>query len=1166
MSLDQVDGHIDDEATDGLFEREVVDTPADDTVQWRASLLQLVNWGGFSGLTTVPLRGDATMISGASGVGKSTILDAYTALMMPSDTKFNGASNDAVAGRARSAGQRNLLSYLRGAVDVVDDPRTGRPVEKLLRGKGADTWGAVAMTFVNDQGGRFTAVRTYYVPRRATRSGDVQMQLATHEGPLGLDVLEVAVPERFHATTLKKLFPGIRVHRTYAEFSAVLHARLGIGANGDGAKALRLLARIQAGNQVRSVDELYKDMVLERPSTYAAADRAIEHFDDLDAAYSAMRTEEQKLELLEPITGLHERRVAAAKRLAELDAYGVTLAGDTPLRLWLLKTHLRLIEAAVAANRDARTSTSDGLSATRTAETTLASDLEAAKEAHRAAGGGDLQALAAQVAHERAIRDERAARLAELEERVYPLVGLTDADAPDLESALDSASAFADLQMLARKRLAGFDDQQAALRAERDRVRDGLVPLKNEQSGLQRERDSLESRAGRVPSYLHDLRAAVARASGLAVEEIPFVAELVDVAPEESHWRTAIETVLGGAARMMLVPLDRLDDFSAAIDGLRLPGRLTFQGVELDLPGTAPSDPERVAGKLLFKESPFSGWVQRHVEEPALNAYCVESADGLDGPGFRVTAAGQTRNGRRGAHGRNDQRNIIGFSNEEAVAEIDAQLAAIERRLEEIDAAVAELDRRSGVVEQRRKAYDAIAMVRFDDVDVAGSDRRIDELEQRRTDILDSDDQLQVLQGQIDDLVSRLDTARVERFGLEQRQRELNAGHSELVDSEDLVKDRLEAMEASGTVVLGEEQEAALAADFAAAAAPADPEDLDRFSDNAHRLGERLRAAVADADTEIRRCDDDLALIFKHYKFQWDSPNLGATADSYADYARILDDIRGTGLAERRTEWRRRLTEWSGQDLVPLVGAMAASVEEIEDRLEPINAILRRLEFGASGDRLRIRLRRLNPAHVQVFMKDLRALSAGTGGEPVEGAEPAEADLERRFADLSRFMNQLRRPSQTGDAPTGTSDRDRLLDVRRHVEISAERYDHLSGELRATYRTLGEKSGGESQELVAFIVGSALRFRLGDEMRSRPRFAPVFLDEGFVKADSEFAGRAVQAWKGLGFQLIIGVPLDKVTGLEPHMDDLLAITKNSATHQSWITPITDAPEDSAAES
>ena len=1153
MSIDETE-QVDERS--GLFEHQVVATPGDDTMQWRAGLLQMVNWGGFAGLTTVPLGGDATMISGASGVGKSTILDAYTALMMPSDTKFNGASNDAVSGRARGAGQRNLLSYLRGAVDVVDDPRTGRPVEKLLRGRGVDTWGAVAMTFVNDRGGSFTALRTYYVPRRATRSSEVQMQLVSHEGPLDLASLEVAVAERFHANTLKKLYPGVRVHRTYAEYAEVLHARLGIGAGGDGAKALRLLARIQAGNQVRSVDELYKDMVLERPSTYAAADRAIEHFDDLDAAHAAMRTEEEKLALLEPIAGLHERREAAARRLAQLDSYGVTAPGDTPLRLWLLRTHRRLIEAAVETNRDERAATSEALAGARSAEAALVADLEAAKDAHRDAGGGDLQALAAQVDHERAIRAERAARLAELEERVYPLVGLADAAddasdaAPELDSALDSAAGFAALQLHARKQLAAGDGARARLRAKRDEVRDALVPLKEEQAALRRERASLESRAGRVPSHLHELRAEVARAAGMSPEELPYVAELLDVAPEEARWRTAIETVLGGTARTMLVPVERLAHFSSAIDGLRLRTRFTFQGVDLDLPDTGPSDPERVAGKLLFKDSPFSGWVQQHVAEPSRNAFCVETAAGLDGPGFRVTESGQTRSGRRGAHGRGEQRSIIGFSNEEAVAEVDAQLARLERELLEVDDRLGAIDRRAGVLEQQRSAYDAVAMVRHDDVDVAGCDRRITELERRREAILTADDRLQVLQEQIDDLGARLDTTRQQRFALEQQQKALAARHGELVEDEDHVNDRLEATERPEGAGLSDEQDAALRVELAAAAAPADPDDLDRFAENAKRLEARLHEAVADATTELARVEDDLVAVFRHYKSRWDSPNLGATADSYPDYERILEDIRGKGLAERRSEWRRRLTEWSGQDLVPLVGAMAASVEEIEDRLVPINAILRRLEFGGAGDRLRIRLRRLSPVHVQAFMKELRALSAGSPATaPLE-----EAELERRFADLSRFMEQLR-PQAPGGAPT---DRDRLLDVRRHVEVSAERYDHLSGELRATYRTLGEKSGGESQELVAFIVGSALRFRLGDEMRSRPRFAPVFLDEGFVKADSEFAGRAVRAWKGLGFQLVIGVPLDKVTGLEPHMDELLAITKNTATHQAWITPITQA--------
>lgn len=119
--------------------------------------------------------------------------------------------------------------------------------------------------------------------------------------------------------------------------------------------------------------------------------------------------------------------------------------------------------------------------------------------------------------------------------------------------------------------------------------------------------------------------------------------------------------------------------------------------------------------------------------------------------------------------------------------------------------------------------------------------------------------------------------------------------------------------------------------------------------------------------------------------------------------------------------------------------------------------------------------------------------------------------------------------------------------MRRHVEIDAERRD-IKGRQLSVYTSIGGKSGGESQELVAFIVGAALRYQLGDASLPRPRYAPVFLDEGFVKSDSEFTGRAVRAWQILGFQLIIGAPLDKVTGLEPYMDELYQVTKNARNH------------------
>jgi hypothetical protein len=75
----------------------------------------------------------------------------------------------------------------------------------------------------------------------------------------------------------------------------------------------------------------------------------------------------------------------------------------------------------------------------------------------------------------------------------------------------------------------------------------------------------------------------------------------------------------------------------------------------------------------------------------------------------------------------------------------------------------------------------------------------------------------------------------------------------------------------------------------------------------------------------------------------------------------------------------------------------------------------------------------------------------------------------------------------------------------------------------------------------------------------------VFLDEGFVKSDAQFAGRAMAAWRGLGFQLIVGAPLDKVTALEPHMDLSLSVTKDLVTGYSFITPFADASEDSSGD-
>jgi len=96
--------------------------------------------------------------------------------------------------------------------------------------------------------------------------------------------------------------------------------------------------------------------------------------------------------------------------------------------------------------------------------------------------------------------------------------------------------------------------------------------------------------------------------------------------------------------------------------------------------------------------------------------------------------------------------------------------------------------------------------------------------------------------------------------------------------------------------------------------------------------------------------------------------------------------------------------------------------------------------------------------------------------------------------------------------------------------------------------------------ITAFICGAALRYQLGDQERDRPRYAPVVLDEAFIKADGRYTASAVDAWMQLGFQLVVGAPEDKFNAIEPAMGLVIGITKDE-DHHSYAVP---APRKSAA--
>jgi len=1100
---------------------------ASDGRQWIARSMQLVNWGGYHGHHEVRFASTATLVSGASGSGKSTLLDAYIALMMSHTTPFNGASNGATSGRARGREQRNVISYARGKLDESRADGAASARDRVLRGDDADTWSAIAMTWADQSGSTLTALRAWYVPRGAQRNEDCVVVRATSDTAFDLRGLEPLVQGRFARAGL--VAAGLTLFDTDVAFATRLHAMLGIGAAGDGHKAMQLLGRIQAGQQITTVDALYKAMVLEEPETLEAADRAVEHFDELSAVRTEMLTASKQVEVLRPMVRLRTEVDEAEAAVALLDGIGFDAddpGAPTPFTAWRAARGLTIARAEEESIRSARAAAEERRSAATARIAEAEARLDQVREDQRRQGGDAVDAAEREVRrHEErlaAVRTARAAldtQLAVLERDV--------AGRAELERLHRDARAFVDAR----------SEHTQALEDEVWGARQAVADAERRLAALEKEQASLAQRRGNIGAEDHAARCALAEAAGLTVEELPFVGELLEVRGEYEPWRDAIGLALGGFATTLLVDASRLAQFRAAIDGVPSRRRLRFEGAATGVPHPGDGDPRTLPGRLEVKAGPFGGWLAERLAERF--AYvCVDDPAELRDHRRALTRTGQTSDGTRGAHGGTGRASVLGFSNRRRRERLADDVAAARTSLRDAGAALEGARLRQSAATDHVVAYSQVLRFGWDDVDVRGAEQALEERRGRREALVAGSDVLRALQDDERSVRARLTELYRERAEAENRVRALSEQWAAVSDVVDQATDAAERAEADGVTTSPEQArrlDAALDDVLAnAGQAPA----FAAFSAATTAVLRELRRDRETAVEAARTARAALRSVFERFCDAWPNPNLGTDPDaSYADFQRVFEEIENQRLYQLQERWSRTIGRLSGNDLTLLGNVMNRAVADIHERMAPVNAILATLPFRDDAHRLRITATVTEAADVTSFRKQLRELAA------VPSGEQTPAERTRRYERMARLIDRIR-----PDAP----ERRRLVDVRDHVRISAECVD-LDGNHVSVYDHIAGKSGGESQELVAFIVGAALRYQLGDAGAARPRYAPVFLDEAFIKADARFAGRAVGAWRGLGFQLVVGAPLDKVSALEPHVDVVLQAVKDDGGRSRLVT-------------
>lgn len=1098
---------------------EVDDGAVAPTRGWRIARLQVVNWGGFDGWHEVLFDDAGTILTGGSGAGKSTLLDAYIAVMMSAKVPFNNASN-AGRGRARGDGQRSVLTYVRGKIDstVVD----GETVDRTIRGN-ANAWGGVAVSFERSRpegaDDIFTAARLWHVPRSARSMEDVRAQLVTADGPLDLRSAEPDAAEHF--TNLRTIYgPSLVVHAQPGSFVARVYQRLHIGKADNGEKAMSLLASVQAGRSVHDVVGLYRDLVLEEPATFAAAESAVNHFAALEAAHAAMVDAENQQTTLAPIREAHAARETALTRVRAIDSLELDMPGGR-FAVWQARTLVDLAETQLGVSTATLATVEAEANAAATRETAALHRRDRAKIDLRNAAG-DLPRLLEEVDTFR--KDLQRAR--EAAKRLAATVAPAGIDVSTMEGFL--------LAQAEAERLIGIPDQVAQELADRaaDLRTEGrdLVSKRNELNG---ERDDLAKRGGKISGEDHRLRCEIAALIGLEPTDLPFVAELFDLAPEHEDWRLAADVVLRSFATQLVIDSATYNRVRDALNPHQFARRFRFIAADSNVEVRYDASQGTLAETLIVnRSSEWSGWLHKQLLREA-NHLRVDDVTALIGDTIaRVTRSGQTRRGQRGAHGGHN-RPLIGFGSEQVIAELQERIDRIDARLRELT-----IDERTAVEAQKKRQAqrDALLSIRgvtWDSVDVELASGLLEAAEEEVERAKTANPDLVRLEDAAEQAEQAWQRAKDAAYEASARQRE---AQKEVGRLRQLLTDYRPL---AATVSELQPEQLGLLQECCASVGTL---DLNQIDTSSQRIRSVLRERRSAAEGEAAQRARQLSATFETYANRWPDPNRGTGIASAGEYLAILDALETAGLAEVRDAFLNAVNRWSGDDVNAVRSAMETAVDEITTRIGAINLILSGIPFGhpnapngTSNDHLLIRTRRFEPDTVSKFRKRLTELSA-----PVVTEDAAHA--ARRFEAYRRLNADLQGPERV-----------LLLDVRRHIHITAERVTP-DGTVVAQFDTLGGKSGGETQELIAFIVGSALRYRLGGEPTHGPAFAPVLLDEAFIKADALFAGRAVNAWKRLGFQLVVAAPVDKYQALEPHVPRTLFIDKTN-TGRSLIRVI-----------
>lgn len=1065
--------------------------------------LDIFNWGPFGGRHHVDIDAGGTAIIGPTGSGKTTLVDALITLIVERP-RYNLASTGG------HDSDRDLISYIRGVSgagyesgDARHVARQGKTVTglgaTLTNGRDVIQLGAVLWI---DSTSHANADRKdlWVVAERDAPALDEWLSIHHEGGARALKQLAKDTP-RLHVFDAKRAYLA-HVRRLFE-----------VGEN-----AFTLLNRAAGLKQLDSIDEIFRELVLDDHSGFGRATEVVGEFDDLAAIHQELQIAREQHQSLLPIDKANEqylRLTADAEQcrqsLALLPRW-FALAG---LQLWQAKIdELEREENALASNIE---------EATQQREERQSWAL-VCQEQYLQQGGGRIEQTREHIVAQQTLL---AGRRRSVEEYLKVATRLS------LDTTMNRATFEANKQAASEQTGElgrALEDQQNVvyeIGARRKQERDAVTKL---------ERELAETRArpgSNIPGGFHEFRAELADALNLTAQDLPFIAELVEVKAQESAWRGAIERAIGAHRLRIVTPPAQLGTALSWVNARD--NRLHVRLLEGTVPGRATTFlDDGFSKKLNFKSHPLREAMKSLIAR--IDRHCVVSTQDLRQRPHSMTTEG-LMSGPTGQFEKRDQEPLnrgwlTGFSNQDRLASLAQALDAARDTLNDV---VVEFDSAREKEESLRDALHLASSMNtldFDEIDVAQAEAQLESLQSRLQALLDPDsdvgkarqqyeiacEQRDAVQEQLQELQNRRAIVQ-DRAGtaLQQRERAQKQLGAELTDSE---------MTLAATTLPNIDRVTI--------------EELDQIERDTRQArmqhAEALQEKVSDLSRRLVRLMGDAKKVDTGALTEVGSDL--SDVDAYLEQLRVLSE---EALPEKLGRFQLYLNQSSDQGVTQLLAGIDNEVSIIEERISELNHTLLRVDYQEQRY-IQLVPRRVTHESLQTLQRARNRLRSGA---------LADDQGESHYSALEHLISLLRDASDNRRTLGARA----LLDPRYRLQFAYSVLDRLTNEVIETRTGSQGGSGGEKEIIASYILTASLSYALCPAGAGCPLFGTVILDEAFSKSSQAVAGRIISALREFGLHAVFVTPNKEMRLLRDHTKSAILVhrkdTRATLTAVSW---------------